>query len=144
MKKILIVIFCVFFYSNLIGQIRVDESEFSDNASSYVGKTITLVRVFYTESFQAGAWADKSDMTLRSKGDTFEDLYSMMNFYFKKSDGDDKYYWRQVRVDGNPVRLRIPKIISTKMPNTKTSFVNVTGVVKNDNTLIVKSITRTN
>ena len=142
MKKLFTTITFLLIYSSINAQIKVSETAFSDNVGKYINKTITLTNVFYADSGQPGSYSDVRGMTLRSKGNNYEDMYSVINFSFTSNDGADKYYCRTVRVDGNDVTLHIPKSLSNNMPNTTSSYVNVTGVVKRYNLIEVKSIKR--
>jgi len=117
------------------------EADFSDYGAQNVGKII-IVPAFYSDAGNAGAWADVGDMTLRSKGDIFENNYSALNFYYTLSDGATDNYRRRVKIDGRNINLIIPKNLSNKMPNTESSYVWVKGKVVNYNTIEVRQIVR--
>ncbi len=122
---------------------QITPSQFSDNISDIIDKNI-VVEAWYSHAGNAGAWSDVSGMTLRSKGDTFEDLYSVYNFSYTQSDGARDNYRRRVEIDGNKVNLIIPKSISNNMPNTTASNVAVYGKVLRYDLILVKKIVRLN
>lgn len=117
------------------------EADFSDNASQYIGKMI-VVPAFYSSAGNAGAYSDVSNMTLRSKGDLFEDIYSVSAYYYTLSDGAENNYRRRVMIDGRKVNLIIPKSISGSMPNTGAANVWIKGKIVNYNTIEVRKIVR--
>ena len=81
-------------------------------------------------------------MTLRSKGDLFEDIYSVSAYYYTLSDGAENNYRRRVMIDGRKVNLIIPKSISGSMPNTGAANVWIKGKIVNYNTIEVRKIVR--
>lgn len=118
--------------------ISVTGDQFADNSEDYLQKTIMLSRVQYLYLSNIGEWDVVSGMTLRSKGDNFEDSYGQINYYNKNK----KYYCRTITCSGNKIKLLIPKTLSQKMPNTTQSFVIVTGKVLSFDTIEVMSIVR--
>jgi tetratricopeptide (TPR) repeat protein len=122
--------------------IIISSADFADFGNDYIGKEITIMDAFFSNSGQLGPWGEISNMTLRSRGNDIEDIYSMMNFSFTQKDGNDKYYSRVLSIANTNVKIRIPKEISGKMPNGESLSVDVTGVIKSNNLIEVKSIKR--
>ncbi len=118
--------------------ISVNGDQFADSPGDYLKKTIKLSGVQYLYLSNLGEWDVVTGMTLRSKGDNFEDSYGQINYYNKNK----KYYCRTITCSGNKVKLLIPKILSQKMPNTTQSFVIITGKVLSFDTIEVISIVR--
>lgn len=121
------------------GIINVTDTQFSDNASSYVNKTIRLSNwIFYCDSGNKGSYSDVAKLTLRMNSESFEDTYGLLNY----NNSNKNFYCRTIRVDGNKITLLIPKSKSQNMPNTTSSNVIVVGKVIDINTIEVISIQR--
>jgi len=119
--------------------VEIDEYEFADNSASYIGQNIG-VRGWYSGSSQSGAYSDVRDMTLRSKGDNFEDLHAIMNYSYTATK-DDGTYIREAKVGGIEVYLIIPKSLSQSMPNSTSGFIGIIGkLVRYDRIQVTKII----
>lgn len=142
MKKIILLIlgltFSFQFSYSQQEAISVTGDQFADNSGDYLQKTIKLSGVYYLDISNIGEWDVKYGMTLRSKGDNFEDNYGEINYQNKNK----KYYCRTIKCSGNKVKLLIPKTLSQKMPNTTDSDVIITGKVLSYDTIKVMSIVR--
>jgi hypothetical protein len=115
---------------------NISVQEFSDNSSSYIGLNIEVV-CWFTNATQRGGWGDTRDMTLRMKDRTFEQLYSILNFY--KAEG---FYWRQVEIDGNKVKIKIREELSNRLPNSTNGYMVLSGKVISASEIEVNSIER--
>lgn len=140
MKKLVLIFTILIFQFSFAqkGVRTVTANQFADSPGDYFNKTIKLVDVFYSDAGNLGSYSDVRQMTLRSKGDNFEDIYGLTNY----SNKDSKYYCRTIECSGNKVKLLIPKTLSQKMPNTTSSDVVVTGKVIRYDTIEVISIVR--
>ena len=119
--------------------VEIDEYEFADNSASYIGQNIG-VRGWYTGSSQPGAYSDVRDMTLRSKGDYFEDMHAIMNYSYTATK-DDGTYLRKAEVGGIKVYLIIPKSLSQSMPNSTSGFIGIIGkLIRYDRIEVTKII----
>jgi hypothetical protein len=119
--------------------VEIDEYEFADNSASYIGQNIG-VRGWYSGSSQPGAYSDVRDMTLRSKGDNFEDLHAIMNYSYTATK-DDGTYLRKAEVGGIKVYLIIPKSLSQSMPNSTSGFIGIIGkLIRYDRIEVTKII----
>jgi hypothetical protein len=141
MKNIILTSFLFLIVFSVQSQIQVSKTEFSDNAQSYVGKKITVVDSWYSAVKNNGSYSEIKGLTLRSADATFEDRNSK-NYPESGQSNSSQFYYRILEIDGIEVTLRIPKSLSDKMPNTTSSFVNVTGVVKSTTLIEVTSISR--
>ena len=153
MKRLILLLFVIFSFNGIYAQKSTKKSttkqaikivsaaDFSDNVENYINKTIKLNDVFYSHAANVGPWSDVSDMTLRMKGDTFEDLYGLMNY----SNEDKDIYCRTITIGGSggiKVNAYISKSNSNNMPNMKSGYIIVTGQVLNYNSIKIISITR--
>ncbi len=105
--------------------VYIEEYELADNPGNYFGQNIG-VRGFYSAAAQSGSYSDHSDMTLRSKGNDFEDLNAIMNYSYT-STKDEGTYIRTVKVGGVNIYLIIPKSLSQSMPNSTSGYVAIYG-----------------
>lgn len=127
--------------------IEITLSEFEDNAEKYIGKKVTIAGTGFLPSIQEGGLDYTDRMTLRSKGDSFEDDYTSLFFSSEnQSETGNKYYYRVVNLgpgSGTMVKIRIPKAASSSMPNMELGDVDITGIVKNATLIEIISIKRT-
>ena len=105
----------------------------SDNPNKYIGKTVTM-RLGYASSLNDSRSLQSGEY--RSQEMAFS---SYLGIY----DGDERYYTRVGDCSGGPnYYLRIPFSIGRQVPNMRSGYINVSGVLKNRKTIIVKSISR--
>lgn len=112
----------------------IRSEELSDNPEKYIGKTIT-VDLVYTDVLN-------ENYSLRCVNSVEQEkMWSMTGLGIFED--NDKYYSRiSDSLSGTKFILRIPYSIRPSVPNTQNSFILVTGVVLNSNTIIVSSIQR--
>jgi hypothetical protein len=124
-------------------QIIISHKDLLDYTEKYLNKTVTVKDLQFFQSHQPDQdYLNGYELSLRSGTNDSESLRAL-NFYssFINENDSDKYYYRTVWKEIY-ITLKIPKNISSSLPNIYSSSIDVTGQVISSNLIIVTAVKR--